>query len=81
MCRKKGGGKDVISCRWKTGTEGDLVIFHGPDVWSEHIEYLLQQQQQHQHQRTLLYVREPFETLSWLLRNESLASLFHYTMT
>ena len=63
------------------GNSGDLVIFHGPDVQAEHIAYLQQQQQQQQQQRTLLYVREPFETLTWLTRNTSLASHFHYTMT
>jgi hypothetical protein len=79
ICRQKGQGGEVFSCRWENGNAGDLVIFHGPDVQAEHIAYL--QQQQQQQQRTLLYVREPFETLTWLTRNTSLASHFHYTMT
>jgi hypothetical protein len=56
------------------------LIFHAPDVNSEHIEYLRQEKQQ-QLKPSLLYVREPFESLSWLLRNTSLALLFDYTMT
>ncbi len=83
VCRRRVGG-GVIACQWNTGTSGDLVIFHGPDVWDDHIQYLKQQQQryhQQEQQRTLLYVREPFETLTWLRRNASLASHFHYTMT
>ena len=84
VCRRRGVGAEqgAISCRWEVGSGGDLVIYHGPDVAPENILHLQQQQQeQQQQQRTLLYVREPFETLSWLLRNTSLAPLFDYTMT